>query len=69
MARIIDEINLCLLDRRSGGHVYMNLNTGKQMVQPNIKTIPITDSVIEQVKIMSLDQEIKEVQFYNRVII
>ena len=64
--RTIDGIYLYPSPGTSGGHYFMNLNTGQVMNRQTIQSIPITNTIIQKVEDMANKQGITEVKFHNK---
>ena len=65
--RMIEAIYLCPNYAPQGGHVLMNLNTGKKTTRIGcIKVLPMTDQVIKCVEALAHKQGIKELKIQNR---
>ena len=56
--RTIDAIYLCPNNNIQGGHVYMNLSTGKRITRNKITPVPLSEVVKNRVEQMAADQEI-----------
>ena len=64
--RRIDGIYLYPNLNSQGGHVIMNLNTGRIISRGNVVSIPLTEHVKERVENMAIQQGIDQVKFTNK---
>ena len=64
--RAIDAIYLCLNDNMQGGHVCMNLSTGKRITKNKITPVPLSEVVKNRVEQMVTEQGITHVKFTNK---
>ena len=62
----VDGVCLCLVGGASGGHDFVNLNTGKVMNRQTVTTIPMTDTVTQKVEEMAIAQGTTEIKFHNK---
>ena len=61
----IDGIYLRSSTNLQGGHVIMNLSTGKKIMRPQLTAVPLTETVKHKVEQMVRDQNITTVKFNN----
>ena len=64
--RTIDAIYLCPNNNMQGGHVCMNLSTGKRITRNKITPVPLSEVVKNRVEQMAVDQGITHVKFTNK---
>ncbi len=65
-ARTIDGIYLRPMKNKQGGHVIMNIQTGKEMTRQTVKPIPVTETVIAAVEQMAAEQGITTLKIVGR---
>ena len=61
----IEGIYLQASTNLKGGHVIMNLSTGKKITRPQLTAVPLTETVKQKVEQMVQDQNITTVKFNN----
>jgi hypothetical protein len=65
--RTLDCIYLGLvMDNRQGGHKLLHLGTGKVITRPQVKKIPMSDTIIRAVENMARCQGVKQLKFTHR---
>ena len=57
---------LCPMNNIKGGHELMDSYSGRVLTRPNVKVIPIIQSVINTVEAMGAKQGFKSLMFKNR---
>jgi len=63
--RTIDAIYLYPSEQKRGGHVIMNLNTGKHITRAWVTSILMPNSIKEKDEQLAFNQGITEIKFYN----
>jgi hypothetical protein len=54
------------MDNRQGGHKLLHLGTGKVITGPQVKEIPMSDTIIRAVENMARRQGVKQLKFTHR---
>ena len=64
--RTVDAIYLEPANNSQGGHILMDLATGKEIQRKHVKVLPITSQVIKMVEDMAANEGVKGVRTYTR---
>ena len=64
--RTIDAIYLRSTDNQQGGHIVMNLNTGRKVTSPKVIPIPLTQVVKDTLEALACEQGINSIKFTNK---